>query len=248
MWGYGVRANAWSNAYMPRADEDVKLKAETDRVLEVVANEAVRMCADEIVTGTIGRRPDTGEFVYQQHTDCGFFTQADAESSGDFRYEMAGRAPQNEQGVREVCITLAQVLSNEEDVNWTADALRTEGLDIWTDWVVRNGPIALPVQVTRVALQHRWGMLGAGGRVDGIASASDAAAEMWAAIQRKLPQQDDRTLLALDIRHPGFHGFPAALNEFRRVYGIHMERQVRFCQVWAVGYAPELTHLLYRRR
>jgi len=69
---------------------------------------------------------------------------------------------------------------------------------------------------------------------------------MCAAIERKLPQQDSHTLLALDIRHPGFHGFPAVLNEFRFVFGGRLEREVRYAQVWAVGYAPELSHCLYR--
>ena len=79
-------------------------------------------------------------------------------------------------------------------------------------------------------------------------AAHEAADEVWSAIERKLVRQDERTLLALVIRHPGFHGFSDVLSEFHRRYDARLERDVRFTQVWAVGYAPTLTHLLYRRR
>jgi hypothetical protein len=130
-------------------------------------------------------------------------------------------------------------------VESAADPQGSGELRVWTDWVIRNSRGVLLVQVTRVALRERWQTLGATGRVDGSASARDAAAEMWAAIERKLPQQDRHTVLALDIRHPG-HGFPAVLNEFRVGFGARLEREVRYAQVWAVGYAPELSHCLYR--
>jgi hypothetical protein len=108
--------------------------------------------------------------------------------------------------------TLAQALSHATGIEWTADPRSPDGLNIGTDWVLRSVTATLPVQVTRVAPQQRWQTVGATGAVDGAALASDAAAEMWEAIERKLPQQDGHTLLALDIRHPGFHGFPAARN------------------------------------
>ena len=214
--------------------------------LDGIVEEIVRIIEGEVSSGITGKDAKTGDFVHQRHNACGFVTLADAVPSGDSRYEMAGRPPQNEDGVREVCLTLAQAFSDATGVEWTADSQRSDELGVWTDWVIRNSRVVLPVQVTRVALRERWQTLGATGSVDGSASAPDAAAEMWAAIERKLPQQDSHTILALDIRHPGFHGFPAVLNEFRVGFGARLKCEVRYAQVWAVGYAPELSHCLYR--
>lgn len=208
--------------------------------------ETVRISEGEVSSGITGRDPKTGDFVHQRHNDCGLVTLAEAGPSGDSRYEMAGRPPQNESGVREVCVTLARAISDATRVQWTADPQRSDKLPVWTDWVIRSSRGVLPVQVTRVALMERWRRLGATGSVDGSASAADAAAEMWAAIEKKLSRQDSRVILALDIRHPGFHGFPAVLNEFRIGFGARLERDVRYAQVWAVGYEPELSHCLYR--
>jgi hypothetical protein len=227
---------------MSQPKQDEKPSSDLSRFVA----EAVRISEGEVSSGITGRDPKTGEFVHQRHNDCGFVTLADAGPSGDSRYEMAGRPPQNEAGVREVCLTLARALSDATGVEWTADPQRSAELSVWTDWVIRNSRGVLPVQVTRVALWERWQTVGATGSVDGSASAPDAAAEMWAAIERKLRQQDSHTVLALDIRHPGFHGFPAVLNEFRVGFGARLEREVRYAQVWAVGYAPELSHCLYR--
>jgi hypothetical protein len=116
---------------------------------------------------------------------------------------MSGRPPQNEEGVREVRLTLTQALSDATGIEWTADRRPPDGLNIGTNWVLRNITATLPVQVTRVAPQERWQAVGSTGAVDGAATASDAAAEMSAAIERKLPQQDSHRLLALDIRIPG---------------------------------------------
>jgi hypothetical protein len=184
--------------------------------------------------------------VYLHHSDCGFVTVADAAQSGDFRFGMTGRPPQNEQDTRDIAITLAEVLSRSDGKSWEADPKSPERED-GTDWFLRSAGDELPIQVTRVAPQKRWDTLGANREVDGNASASDAAAEMWAAIERKLPQQDERTVLALNIRHPGFHAFPAALQEFVVVYGTRLRGEVRYAQVWAIGYGPELSHCLYRR-
>ena len=59
-------------------------------------------------------------------------TVADAGPSGESRYGMAGRPPQNEEGVREVSIALAQALSDATGVEWTADPRPPDGLNIGT--------------------------------------------------------------------------------------------------------------------
>jgi hypothetical protein len=195
----------------------------------------------------VGTDPNTGEVRHLQHNDCGFVTVSEAMSSGDFRFEMTGRPPQNEQDTESIGKTLAEALSRADGRLWLADSEGPEHEE-GIDWYLRSGNDVLPLQVTRVVSQKRWDSLGASGEVEGKASASEGAAEIWAAIERKLLRQDERTVLALIIRHPGFHGFSEALAEFHDRYDARLQREVRFAQVWAVGYGPDLTHLLYRRR
>jgi hypothetical protein len=169
---------------MSQPKHDENQSSDLGRIVE----ETVRIREGEVSSGITGRDPKTGD-VHQRHNDCGFVTLAEAGPSGDSRYEMAGRPPQNETGAREVCVTLARVFSDATGVQWTADPQRSDKLPVWIDWVIRSSGGVLPVQVTRVALQERWQRLGASGSVDGSAPAAHAAAEMWAAIENKLSRR-----------------------------------------------------------
>ena len=162
------------------------------------------------------------------------------------RIVMSGRPQQNEEGVRDVCVRLAEAISVRTGEYWQPDEKEPLGPESGVDWYLRSSRGNVwGVQVTRVGLRSRWARSGRGERVAEDFLAADAASEIWEAIKRKLRVRGG--ILALNIGQPGMHSFRETLEAFRAMYGRDMQEQVRFSEVWLVGYSPETTLRIHPR-
>jgi hypothetical protein len=180
-----------------------------------------------------------GDVDQAEHGDGPMRTRSEATQDGA-RIEMSGRPPQNEDGVRGVCVRLAQAISVRTGEVCIADPEKPLGPEDGVDWYLKSkrGDV-WGVQVTRVGSRSRWAQSARGERVAEEIPTPDAASEIWEAIERKLSFRGG--ILALDIGQPGLHGFRATLEAFREKYGRDVQEQVRFTEVWLVGYSPETT-------
>jgi hypothetical protein len=213
--------------------------------LETLLHEDIRVNDERPSFLAIGRDPQTMELNQLHHTDAALITKSDADSPTS-RFEMEGRAPQNEEDTQEVAITLADALSKLQKRRWVADGHKPEREEGF-DWFLRCDNRILPIQVTRAVDQSRWDTLGATRQVAGDVSAEQGAAEIWVAINRKLQTQDSKAVLAVNVRHPGFHLFPSILAAFEQTYGPMLPGLIQFKEIWVVGYEPELCRCIYRR-
>ncbi len=185
------------------------------------------------------RTDAAGDVAEVEHGDGPMRTRSEATDSGA-RIVMAGRPQQNEEGVGDVCVRLAQALNDRTGEDWRADAERPRGLENGVDWYLRSSRGGVwGVQVTRVGAANRWARTARGERVAEDLSSADAAAEVWEAIRRKIAVRGG--ILALAVGQPGAHAFRATVEEFQRRYGREVREQVRFSEVWLVGYSPETT-------
>ena len=183
------------------------------------------------------------EVQHSSHGDAGMVTSSDQTDDG-IQIRMAGRPQQNEDGVHQLCVRLALAVSLRDGGDWRADDHPPHGPETGTDWSLRTAQGGeWGVQVTRVGKTQRWETLANGRHVLELLSTSEAAAEIWDAIERKLRTKGG--ILALSVGQPGAHAFAGVIDEFRRAYGALVRASVRYSQVWLVGYTLETTVRLH---
>jgi hypothetical protein len=202
---------------------------------------SVNLDENSLVQGTDRK----GEVRHIAHCDAAFHSITDlSDDVADFR--MHGPPHRGEYGNKEVCVMLAQAITFVTGTVWSADQETPSDGRPWVDWIIRNeNGQSWDVQVTRVGLEALGSALGAGKDVSGRQTFSQAATEIWPAIERKLSSQDPRTILALNIRYPGSHGFEPVVETFWQTYRTELQRRVRFAQVWLVGYTLETTFCIH---
>jgi hypothetical protein len=199
-----------------------------------------RRLFDDWIATTVGA---TGEVEEIRHDDTGTFSQSVAQTDGA-TFSLSGRMPRQEEGSPEVCTALAGAKSIEDGTSWRAEDPQHEG----DDGCLRSGDERWPVQVTRANPRERWAQAGRTGSAEGTVSTNEAAAEIWRAIEKKVEQvghRTTRTILAVSVGIPGFHGLRHVVEEFRRAYGPRLKEQVTFPEVWLVGYTPETTYRVH---
>lgn len=159
---------------------------------------------DDYKEGTNG----DGEIVRMEHGDGPMTTQAELEGTRA-SFGMSGRPQRNEEGTKEVCVRLAEVLSQRTRELWKADDHEPLGPESGVDWVLVNADgRTQPVQVTRVGHGSRWREIGKTGIAKGTAEAWEAAEDVWRAIEGKRLAQDPDIILALHGGQPGYYAFP----------------------------------------
>lgn len=182
-----------------------------------------------------------GDVTHIEHGDGPMQTHAEARAEGAV-FQMSGRPPQAEEGTKEVCIRLARALTCRTGHIWKAEEDAPSGPERGIDWFLRDADgVRLPVQVTRVGRRERWAAIASRGSVRGTATAAEAAADIWEAIERKMPTQDAETVLALNVGQPGYYGFSSVVDEFRRRYDCDLRKGITFREVWLVGYSLNTT-------
>jgi hypothetical protein len=185
------------------------------------------------------RADDAGDVVEVEHGDGPMRTRSET-TDGGARIVMVGRPQQNEEGVRDVCMRLAEAIGRQTGEDWHADAERPRGPEDGVDWYLRSSRGGVwGVQVTRVGAADRWARSAGGERVTEELLTSDAAREIWEAIRKKIQIREG--ILALALGQPGAHAFRATLQELQRKGGRSMQEQVRVSEACLVGYSPETT-------
>jgi hypothetical protein len=218
-------------------DGDSAIEECTEEVFDCARER--RMFDDWVATGVDA----AGEVVEVRHDDTGTFSESMAQVDGA-RFSLSGRMPRQEEGSPEVCATLARAKSIKEGKTWTAENPQHEG----DDGCLRCGEEVSTVQVTRANPQERWAQGGRTGSVEGTVTTNEALAEIWRAIEKKLEHLGNRRtrkILAVSVGIPGLHGLPHIVKEFRRVYGLRLQGQATFPEVWLVGHTLETTHRVH---
>jgi|GEM_PF-6248533 len=187
---------------------------------------------------------EDGNVTEVAHSDAGMETSAKIDESR-VAFAMSGKPPQNEQGNQRVAQLLSEALSERDRAQWTADPSPPPSQDCWVDWNLKDPARTVwPVQITRLGPTDRWAQVRGTG-VAGALTAREAAKEIAVAIQRKLPAQDPRMILALSAGQPGFCIFAEVITEFRLVYLPDLRPLLRFAQIWLVGYSLETTIVVW---
>lgn len=78
-----------------------------------------------------------GEIVRMDHADGPMTTHAELEGTRAL-FEMSGRPQRNEEGTKEVCVRLAEALSQSTGELWRADDHEPLGPESGIDWVLSN--------------------------------------------------------------------------------------------------------------
>jgi hypothetical protein len=193
-------------------------------------------------------RNSNGDVVSMIHADGPMVTSAEV-LDDQAMFKMTGRPPHKEEGTKEVCIRLAEALSHATGKIWTAEDNAPQGPERGVDWFLFEADgQRKPIQVTRVGPRSRWQKVGSTGTATGIDSADEAAADIWAAIERKLITQDPGTILALHSGQPGHYGFPTFVESFQRTFESQLINLVKYSEVWLVGYSVKTSYRLHPRR
>lgn len=202
-------------------------------------------CNDGVVVGGNFLREtkdDQGHVRQIDHIDGPMFTSTHLQDDDTATFTMAGKPPQNDEDEYPVCVTLAEAITKTTGEQWEADPKRPDcDREPWIDRYL-NGPRGrVPVQVTKAGTERDFWQVGSTGRATGTASPANAAAQVWAAIERKISKQDRDSILAVSVRLSGVHGFKPMVDEFRRTYGDQLGQRVGYAQVWLVGYSLDTT-------
>jgi hypothetical protein len=164
---------------------------------------------------------------------------ADFETNDSVSYEIAGPAPQGEEGALETTQLLVQRLRASGE-NWD-DPVKVDEQDV--DCEAWSGNRVLRVQVTRVPHTPLWQRLGTLGTVSGGGTADQAADELMDAIAakaRRLPDvQRARLVVALDARDTPAFALAGVVSDFRQRHG-QQAIALGFGAVWVVGPVVDL--------
>jgi hypothetical protein len=170
---------------------------------------------------------------------------ADFAPGGSVPYDIAGPAPQGEEGSLETAQLLIQRLRQSGE-NWD-DPVRVDSQDV--DCEAWSGERVLPIQVTRVPRARVWENLGRVGKASEQATTEQAVDELMnamAAKARRLPGvQKTKLVLVLDARDTPAFALQGVVSKFRQRHG----RQVvalGFRGVWVVGPTVDLVTRLDR--
>ncbi len=91
----------------------------------------------------------------------------------------------------------------------------------------------------------RWEEVAHGKEISEDLAWNDGAAEIWAAIARKLTHAWRGGILAVSVGQPGMHAFRQTVQAFRRTYSPRVREHVQYSEVWLVGYSAETTALIH---
>ena len=155
-------------------------------------------------------------------------------------YDIAGDAPQHEEGALETAQLLVQKL-RESQAGWSEPAI-VDNADV--DCESRGGADTLALQVTRVPRSSQfWQQLGKTSTASGIGSADDLADELMSAVKHKagrLPSaQRARLALVLDARDTPVFATTGVVARFSGLYGNDMAN-LGFRCIWVVGPTVQL--------
>jgi hypothetical protein len=180
---------------------------------------------------------DEGE---AQHSD-GPMTTRSTFAHGQTNVVVEGCAPQNELDTPETCRRLAGALTLRDRRAWSVVDVRPR--PDYVDGYVRAESEPVAVQATIVGSFDRWRLLNTTGSVRSTLPFTEAAAEIWDAIQKKRLAQDPRMILALR-GHPGIHPIQPVVDEFHQIHGAEL-RSVRWREIWLIGPSPEVSFCLW---
>jgi hypothetical protein len=164
---------------------------------------------------------------------------ADFDPGGSVPYDIAGPAPQGEEGSLEAAQLLIDRLRQFGE-NWD-DPVKVNNQDV--DCEAWSAERVLPMQVTRVPRTRVWEKLGRVGKASEQATAEQAADELMnamAAKARRLPGVQKATLvLVLDARDTPAFALQGVVSKFHQRYG-RQAVALGFRGVWVVGPTVDL--------
>jgi len=180
-----------------------------------------------------------------RHSDFnGLSSATDARHDGATTSSIAGKPPQGESDVVQVCNALISHL-NSRGGNWRADC-KPSGPEEGVDCVTADGQSTMKMQVTRLLDQSTFKKLANRGQCSDEFSGQQMADQLSAAIESKANKFADQhrssIVLVLDGRHAP-HVLPKFLDKFCDDNS-EAVRDLGFEAVWIVGPTSELIRRL----
>jgi hypothetical protein len=190
-------------------------------------------------------RQEADGSLHIDHCDAPILHTQSRIADGCVEVVVQGRAPQNELDTPETCRRLAGALTLRDEKEWWVDEVRPR--PSYVDGYLCCGSLREPVgvQATIVDLPGRLRSLNTTGQVLSTLTFAEAAAEIWAAIQKKQRWADPRMVLALR-GHAGIHPLRDVVEEFHRTYGATLHN-LGWKEIWLIGASPEVCFCLWPR-